>query len=95
MTFVDFDLFYKGIARKTIKVIKERCVSFMTNIKDSRTIYIWGAGSSGKRAFEKFKNQINIMGFIDSDSQKWGGKIFNKKIFTPTKAKLVPTIRSN
>lgn len=40
-------------------------------IKNKRKIYLWGAGTTGKKV-KKYLNNIKIEGFIDSDRQKFG-----------------------
>lgn len=44
--------------------------------------YIWGASNSGKRFFDKFKDILNIKGFIDSDESKHNHQIGNKDILS-------------
>lgn len=34
--------------------------------------YIWGAGGGGLRIYNTVKDNYNILGFVDSDTQKWG-----------------------
>lgn len=50
-------------------------------IKKSSSIYIYGAGYSGKKTLQVFKSQnIEIKGFIDSDERKWGKEWCNYPI---------------
>ncbi|MCR8746702.1 radical SAM protein [Romboutsia lituseburensis] len=48
----------------------------------NKEYYIWGASNSGNRFFDKFKDILNIKGFIDSDESKHNHKIANKSIVT-------------
>lgn len=44
---------------------------------------IFGASKTGKVAYRLLKNQYEIIGFADNDSQKWGGLFCEKEIFKP------------
>ena len=44
--------------------------------------YIWGAGLFGERAFYHFNGWLNIGGFIDSNSEKWGQKYKGQNIIS-------------
>ena len=48
-------------------------------------IMIWGCGKFGKLAYYYFKDnkEVNIIGFIDSNSDKWGTQFFDKEIYPP------------
>lgn len=37
--------------------------------------FIFGTGSTGRRIFDEVKNSMEIIGFLDNDSAKWGGYI--------------------
>lgn len=46
------------------------------SIKNAKSLYIYGAGSSGKRTFQVLRGHgIEINAFIDGDSRKWNKKI--------------------
>ncbi|GHV16113.1 hypothetical protein AGMMS49938_15740 [Fibrobacterales bacterium] len=47
---------------------------YWEEIKNIKAVYLFGAGISGKTVYEKYKDKINIKGFIDNDPQKQGGK---------------------
>lgn len=51
--------------------------------KESRSFYIWGAGTFGISFFELFYRKIRIDGFIDSDVQKQGMYICGMPVYTP------------
>lgn len=34
---------------------------------------IFGTGSTGRRIYDEVKNNRIIIGFLDNDSEKWGG----------------------
>lgn len=47
-------------------------------IRNSESIYIYGAGSAGQRTYELLdKEGITVSAFIDSDCNKWGKRIEN------------------
>lgn len=46
-------------------------------------IIIFGAGNTGVRYYEENHNKYNIIGFIDNDETKWGGKCCGKSVFAP------------
>ena len=49
-------------------------------------IYIWGTGKLGEAAYEKIKENYGkdiILGFIDSDENKWDKEFCNKIIYNP------------
>ncbi len=50
---------------------------------------IWGTGKNAKTKFERLKKtnyfaNIQIVGFIDNNVQKWGGYFKGKKIYAPS-----------
>lgn len=36
-----------------------------------KPFYIWGYGTFGKAFFESFREKLNLIGFVDSNSKKW------------------------
>lgn len=34
---------------------------------------IFGSTHTGRRIYEDIRNQVEIVGFLDEDSEKWGG----------------------
>ena len=40
-----------------------------------RRVYIFGAGSTGQDLYKKIKDSNQVVGFLDSDSKKWGKSI--------------------
>lgn len=60
--------------------------------------YVWGAGVFGQSFYEIFKDKINIVGFIDSASEKQGKFIGTTEIFSPNlllKGKEIKVIVAN
>lgn len=50
----------------------------------NRPLFVWGAGSGGKDTFKLLNNiGLNVKGFIDSNSEKWGANIDNIPIYSP------------
>lgn len=50
-------------------------------------IIIWGTGSMAKKVYNKLKLDYEIIGFCDSNSQKWNKLFLEKEIFSPLKCK--------
>ena len=50
----------------------------------SKKFYIWGAGYFGDTIYHSLKNQINILGYIDSNKNKWHMTKNNLKIAPPS-----------
>lgn len=46
-------------------------------------IYIFGASTAGKLAYEHLSNNFVIQGFIDNDPLKWGTVLFDIPVYTP------------
>lgn len=49
-------------------------------------IYIWGTGKIAQEINENYRLELqylDIIGYIDNDSQKWGKNFYGKKIFPP------------
>lgn len=54
--------------------------------KGQENFFIWGTGKKSKEINECFLFEIgklNIRGYIDNDSDKWGGKYFGKTVYSP------------
>lgn len=34
---------------------------------------VFGASSTGKRIYESIKHDMDVVAFLDEDSEKWGG----------------------
>lgn len=47
------------------------------NMEEKRAFYLFGAGDYGRLFLKAFRNQIEIVGFIDNDVRKQGTKIFD------------------
>lgn len=47
-----------------------------------KTALIWGATPSAKSDIEEIEKNYEIIGFIDNNTQKIGGEIFEKKIYS-------------
>jgi len=47
-------------------------------------IILFGASNLGKIAYQILSQQYNILYFCDNDSAKWGQKLFDKEIKSPT-----------
>ena len=48
-------------------------------------IIIFGAGNTGKRAYEQNHEKYDIQCFLDNDQKKWGKPLYNIPINQPTK----------
>lgn len=59
-------------------------------IKYKKNIFIWGAGPTGENVFKYL--DIDIKGFVDSDSSKWGTYFMDKKIFSIHEIKEIPSL---
>ena len=53
----------------------------------SNKYYIWGAGTFGMAFYEKFHNELNIVGFIDSDKKKIGVEFCGMPTLSPNQFK--------
>ena len=38
-----------------------------------KKVLIFGTGSTGRRIFDEIKDSVQVIGFLDNDSTKWGG----------------------
>lgn len=56
--------------------------------KDELSIYIWGAGYTGRRFFDTFNSHCKILGFIDIDEKKQKEKISDKIVLSPDEVEL-------
>lgn len=45
-------------------------------------VYIFGAGGTGQ-IFVKHNNKYEILGFLDNNSEKWGGVVLDLTVFNP------------
>jgi len=45
--------------------------------------YIWGVGNTALRLCKLFQNELNILGFVDNDEQKWGQHFLGHPVFCP------------
>lgn len=46
-------------------------------------VIIWGAGGTGRRVYNKLKQQKEVIAFVDMDSHKWNTKYENIPICEP------------
>lgn len=53
-------------------------------LEENVQYYIWGAAVRGTALYHSMKNEINIVGFIDSNPNKHGLMIGNVKIYDPS-----------
>ncbi|MDE6603998.1 MAG: alpha-1,2-fucosyltransferase [Lachnospiraceae bacterium] len=63
-------------------------------------IMIWGCGRFGKQAYYYYNQYTDIVGFVDSDKNKWGTWFFDKEIYPPKalegfKGKVVIAVKNN
>lgn len=56
---------------------------FQRNWPRDGAYYIWGAKNTAMRLTSLFKNDLNIIGFIDSDEKKWGTTFLDHPVFRP------------
>lgn len=59
-------------------------------IKYKKNLFIWGAGPTGENVYKYLEMDVN--GFVDSDSSKWGKFLMNKKIFSIHEIKELPLL---
>lgn len=52
-------------------------------VQDNIKYYVWGAAVGGKSFYQSYKDEINIIGFIDSDKNKQGKNIDGVPIYSP------------
>ena len=48
------------------------------NISDKTNFYLFGAGDYGQQFYNMFKNEINIIGYIDNNPEKIGTMVAEK-----------------
>lgn len=53
--------------------------------------YLWGAGEKGKEIMEEYGDDLNVLGFIDSDETKEGTLYCGVPVFSPTILKTKPS----
>lgn len=79
-------LLNKGESNRIKTVIIETNMAFddLRNLAKTRSLYIWGAGSSGVKALDiLLKKNINVSGFIDRDLSKKDLYIRGFNVITP------------
>ncbi len=45
-----------------------------------KKIYIFGTGSTGRRVYKELNSKMEVLGFLDNDTSKWGEKVENVTI---------------
>lgn len=65
-----------------------------------RKLYIWGAGRWGSVAYSCYQEDSKILGYIDSNPEKWGTQVNQVKIYPPDilkekKAMVVIAVKQN
>lgn len=58
-----------------------------TLIDDSTKFYLWGAGKLGAEFLETFGDQVQVLGFIDSDVEKQRNQYLGYAVIDPTDVK--------
>ena len=48
-------------------------------------VVIFGAGGTGQRVYNLIKDEVNVLGFVDNDPEKWGSSYDSKIIMNPKK----------
>lgn len=48
-----------------------------------KKVVIFGVGGTGQRVYNMIKDDINVIGFVDNDSSKWGKSYDSKSIMNP------------
>lgn len=48
-----------------------------------KRVVIFGAGGTGQRVYNSIKNEVDVVYFVDNDSQKWGSHYNNIEIKSP------------
>ncbi len=56
-------------------------------LEPNKKYYIWGAAVGGRGFYSSYKDEFEILGFIDSDEGKWGQKIDGVEIYPPSQLK--------
>ncbi len=51
--------------------------------RENNKFIIFGAGTFGKAFYEEFRNEINIIGFVDSNKAKQGTMAYDLPVFSP------------
>ena len=59
------------------------------NISDKTNFYLFGAGDYGQQFYNMFKNEINIIGYIDNNPEKIGTMVNGKKCYSLSEIKLL------
>lgn len=52
-----------------------------------KDVIIWGAGHTGKIAYEYLSKMYNCLFFVDTDSKKWDTEFCDKKVYSPDELK--------
>ena len=50
---------------------------------NKKRAFIWGAGDTGKKVYEEYKSQIELIGFIDMNQDKWSTIFQNHNVYSP------------
>ena len=59
-----------------------------------QNIYIWGAGTWGRRCFKYLKTkEINVKGFFDNAVDKWNSEINDITVYSPNELQLLKSER--
>ena len=45
--------------------------------------YIWGASTTARKLYGLFGDKLNIVGYVDSDSRKWGTQFQGRSVLSP------------
>lgn len=62
--------------------------SYWEDIKDIRTVYLFGAGLNGRSVLWSLKNRISVLGFLDNSSSKQGKYIEGYQIYALEQVKI-------
>ena len=93
-------LSYDGMIRKRVRdrrpgVFHLRNLAWepLSAAANGRGIYIWGAGEYGESVLELLEaSGIAVSGFVDSDEEKWGGRVGESEISRPSDIVGIETI---
>jgi len=77
---LDGGITYKGSVCFLVK--KQDQQEWRAFYNDMQTL-IWGCGRLGRTAYQYYKENCDIVGFIDIDQSKWGTYLFSRKVYSP------------
>ena len=80
------------VNRKSFFDRNENCSVALENCfsqTSGKQIYIYGTGKFARKFYDFYKDDLDIVGVIDSDSSKWGTMFYNKCIMPPRQLEII------